>query len=82
MSAVKVTVYSKPSCVQCTATKRWLDKNQVEYTEVDVTEDAEALEYTRSLGYLQAPVTVVERTGGKVHASGFDPDFLYHYLGK
>ncbi|GAA4925027.1 glutaredoxin-like protein NrdH [Nesterenkonia rhizosphaerae] len=65
-----ITVYTKPACVQCNATYRKLEKEGAQYTVVDVTEDAEALEYIRSLGYLQAPVVVTEND----HWSGFDPD--------
>lgn len=67
---MSVTVYSKPACVQCDATYRALDKKGVEYTVVDITQDAEALEMVRGLGYLQAPVVV---SGGD-HWSGFRPD--------
>jgi glutaredoxin-like protein NrdH len=66
----EVTVYTKPACVQCTATYRALDKAGVSYTVVDITEDAEARDYVRALGYLQAPVVV----SGEDHWSGFRPD--------
>lgn len=65
-----ITVYTKPACVQCDATKKALDKLGIEYRSVDVTEDAEAGEYVLALGYLQVPV-VVTATG---HWSGFRPD--------
>lgn len=65
-----VTVYSKPACVQCDATYRALDKNGIPYAIVDLTQDTEALELVRSLGYLQAPVVVA----GDKHWSGFRPD--------
>ncbi|ANC32959.1 glutaredoxin-like protein NrdH [Isoptericola dokdonensis] len=67
---MSVTVYSKPACVQCDATYRALDRKGVEYTVVDITQDAEALEMVRGLGYLQAPVVVA----GEDHWSGFRPD--------
>ena len=51
-----VTVYTKPRCVQCTATKRTLDKAGVEFVEVDLTADTEALEHLKALGYSQAPL--------------------------
>lgn len=38
-----ITVYTKPSCVQCTATTRALNKYGLEFTEVDLVEDADAL---------------------------------------
>lgn len=65
-----VTVYTKPSCVQCNATYRALDKKGIAYESVDMSQDPQALERVRSLGYLQAPVVVTD--GG--HWSGFRPD--------
>ncbi|MBW3068224.1 MULTISPECIES: glutaredoxin-like protein NrdH [unclassified Actinomyces] len=65
-----ITVYSKPNCVQCSATYRALDKAGLSYETVDITLDAEALEQVRSLGYAQAPVVMA---GGE-HWSGFRPD--------
>ena len=65
-----LVVYSKPACVQCDATYRALDKKGIAYTVVDITQDADALEMVRALGYLQAPVVVA----GDIHWSGFRPD--------
>ena len=65
-----ISVYSKPLCVQCDATKRALNKAGLPYDVIDITEDADALEAVKALGYVQAPVVV---TGGD-HWSGFRPD--------
>lgn len=65
-----VTVYSKPSCVQCTRTYKVLDKKGIAYTSVDIMQDAEALERIKTLGYQQAPVVVTDID----HWSGFRPD--------
>ena len=65
-----ITVYSKPSCVQCSATYRALDKAGLVYRTVDVALDVEALEQVKALGYAQAPVVVA----GEDHWSGFRPD--------
>ena len=67
---MSVTVYSKPACVQCTATYRAMDKKGIRYTVVDVSQDGVALEFVKSLGYLQVPVVVA----GADHWSGFRPD--------
>lgn len=67
-----VTVYSKPACVQCTATYRALDRNGIAYDTVDVTQDEEALTRIKKLGYQQAPVVITEST----HWSGFRPDHI------
>lgn len=65
-----ITVYSKPRCPQCDATYRVLDKQGIDYTSIDVSEDMAALEYIKGLGYQQAPVVVA----GDDHWSGFRPD--------
>jgi glutaredoxin-like protein NrdH len=67
---VTVTVYTKPSCVQCTATYRALDNKGIEYVVRDVSTDEAALEQVKALGYLQAPVVVTDEE----HWSGFRPD--------
>lgn len=65
-----ITVYTKPSCVQCNATYRALDSKGIEYEVLDLSEDAAALEKVKELGYLQAPVVVADDE----HWSGFRPD--------
>ena len=65
-----VTVYSKPSCVQCNATYRALDNKGINYQVIDVTADDAAAEYVKGLGYMQAPVVVTDDE----HWSGFRPD--------
>ncbi len=65
-----ITVYSKPSCVQCSATYRALDKLGYDYNVVDISEDTDALDYVMSLGHQQAPVVMA---GGE-HWSGYRPD--------
>lgn len=62
---MNVTVYSKPRCVQCDATKRALNKAGITYKLVDITEDAAARERIMSLGYLQAPWSSPGRTTGR-----------------
>ena len=66
----RITVYTKPNCVQCTATFKALDKAGITYVKVDISVDAEARDYVMALGYLQAPVVVA----GDEHWSGFRPD--------
>jgi glutaredoxin-like protein NrdH len=68
----KVTVYTKPACVQCEQTKKYLDKHGIQYETIDVSVDADALDYITSLGYLAAPVV----TFGQYHWSGFRLDKL------
>ncbi|QFQ01922.1 Glutaredoxin-like protein NrdH [Corynebacterium urogenitale] len=65
-----ITLYTKPACVQCTATKRALDKAGLEYTMVDISLDDEARDYVMAMGHLQAPVVIA----GEENWSGFRPD--------
>ena len=65
-----IAVYSKPSCVQCTATYRALDKQGIEYEVFDVSADEKALAAVKELGYMQAPVVVTDNDSW----SGFRPD--------
>lgn len=64
------TVYTKPACVQCSATIRALDRTGADYQTIDVSQDAAALEHVRELGYMQAPVVETQTD----HWSGFQPD--------
>ena len=69
---MRVTVYTKPDCMQCTATMRALDKAGLDYHVVDLTTDPGALDYVRhDLGHLQAPVVDTDTAG---HWSGYRPD--------
>ncbi|MEV8236983.1 glutaredoxin family protein [Rhodococcus sp. NPDC077669] len=71
---MSITVYTKPECNNCDQTKRRLNKHGIEYTTVDVTEDAAAREFvTDGLGYRQMPVVVVDES---THWSGFRIDAL------
>ena len=65
-----ITVYTKPSCVQCTATYRALDNKGIEYEVRDLSVDENALDAVKALGYLQAPVVITDEE----HWSGFRPD--------
>lgn len=65
-----ITVYSKPSCVQCTATYRALESAGHNYQVVDLSVDEAALETVKQLGYLSAPVVVTATDSW----SGFRPD--------
>lgn len=67
----KIIVYSKPKCVQCNSTYKALDKHNIDYDVIDVTEDEEALTFIKGLGYQQAPVVFID---DNTHWSGFRLD--------
>ena len=68
-----VTVYTKPACVQCDATKRALTAAGIPYRTIDLTEDAGAMARVTAWGYRTAPVVEV---GQDEHWCGFRPDLI------
>ena len=65
-----VTVYTLPDCVQCDMTKKLLDRHNIIYSTVDLSQDDTAKETIESLGYKSAPVVIYD----KFSWSGFRPD--------
>lgn len=70
---MRVTVYSKPNCVQCDATKRRLDERGVTHAVVDLSQNPDALQMILGLGHRSIPVVAVD---GKVAWTGFRPDLI------
>ena len=68
----EITVYSKPNCVRCEMAKRYLNDKGVPFEEVDVFENAEALQMLRDEGRSEMPVVDIN---GERH-SGFRPEKL------
>lgn len=66
------TVYVKPACVQCDMTKRFLDKNNIPYETVDITQDPAALSMVIDLGFSSAPVVITSSDAW----AGFQPEKL------
>ena len=69
---MSITVYSKPACVQCTATTRALEARGLDYEVIDLTEDDDAMTQVSELGYRQVPVVIA----GDDHWAGFRPDLI------
>lgn len=67
-----ITVYSKPACVQCTATTRALEARGLDYQVIDLTKDDAAFAHVSDLGYRQVPVVIA----GEAHWAGFRPDLI------
>lgn len=55
----EVTVYSAPWCGGCKITKTFLDSHNIEYREVDVSTDTDALAELKAHGYSSIPVVSV-----------------------
>lgn len=68
----RVTVYTKPRCPQCEATKRQLTRQGVEFDTVDITSDPAILAEIQAAGFRQAPVVMTADTSW----SGYRPDLI------
>jgi glutaredoxin-like protein NrdH len=67
-----ITVYTNPNCIQCDQTKKFLERNNLTYSTVDLSEDNAALEMVLGLGFKAAPVVIA----GSEKWSGFKLDKL------
>jgi glutaredoxin-like protein NrdH len=69
-----VTVYTNPNCVQCEQTKKFLDKEGIEYTVENLQSDDnyEKLVDFVNRGFKSAPIVVTDTETW----SGFKPDKL------
>jgi glutaredoxin-like protein NrdH len=69
----KATIYTLPVCVQCSQTKRVMDREGIEYDTVSLLDVPELAAEFKEAGFLQAPI-VVSRDGRRW--SGFRPDLI------
>jgi glutaredoxin-like protein NrdH len=69
-----VTVYTNPNCVQCEQTKKFLDKEGIEYTVENLQSDEnyEKLVEFINQGFKSAPIVVTDTETW----SGYKPDKL------
>lgn len=75
--AKKVTVYSTPTCPWCTTLKGWLEHNNVQYTDIDVSRDQQAAyDLVRRSGQQGVPQTDIN---GQI-VVGFDQNRLKQLL--
>jgi len=67
----EIQVFSTPTCPYCTRIKKWLDQNNYDYKEHDVSENKEkAKEMIQKTGQRGVPQTFV----GEEAIVGFQPD--------
>ncbi len=73
-----IKVYSTPTCPWCTKAKQFLDTKNVEYKDVDVSQDREAAqELVERSGQMGVPVLDID---GKIIV-GFDEQAIESALG-
>jgi glutaredoxin-like protein NrdH len=73
-----IKVYTTgPSCVSCQATKYWLRKRDIPFTEVRLDHDPKAAVELKQRGYTISPVVELHRdNGAEVWWSGHSPSRL------
>lgn len=67
------TVYTMNNCQPCKMTKRELAKMNLSYDEINISENPDAVETLKAMGYASAPVVVA--ANGESW-SGFNPSKL------
>jgi len=77
-----VTIYTTPTCGFCKMTKEFFKENKVEYTEHDVSVDAEKAQKMVDLsGQMGVPVVVIGEGDDQEIIVGFDEPKLKETLG-
>jgi len=69
----KIVVYTKPGCVQCHYTKKYMDVMGISYQEKDILASEEAWEEVKNMGFRSVPVIK-----GEEHPpfTGFQPNLI------
>lgn len=67
----RITVYTKPACVQCDATRRTLSRYGLPFVEIDLSLNEDVVDQLKAAGWMRAPVVVIPQ--GEAW-SGFRPD--------
>ena len=77
-TATTLTVYSTPHCVYCGELKKYLSKKGVEFKEVDLSNDKEALAAFRAKRHFTVPLM----EAGEETLSGFNEKDVETFLKK
>jgi len=64
---MNVTVYTNKNCVQCDATKRWLEQNKINFETALISDSPEVDALIKEKNFQAAPVVVA----GEMSWSGF-----------
>ncbi len=58
---IPVVIYTTPNCPQCMMTARTMDKYDIVYDKVDLTQHPDLLERFKELGHQAAPIVVTDK---------------------
>lgn len=71
-----IVVYSKPQCMACDQTKKWLERKGLAFEEKALADNLDVLEEAKASGIMSAPICVTDQ--GKVWG-GMNLDKLREY---
>ncbi|GMA46658.1 glutaredoxin-like protein NrdH [Tetragenococcus muriaticus] len=69
---MNITLFSKNNCMQCKMTKRFLAENDINFEEVNIDNEPNALDWLKEQGFQSVPVITSDATT----VVGFRPDQL------
>lgn len=76
-----VKIYTTPTCVYCNMAKVYFQKNDIQYQEVDVSQDRQAAEeMINKTGQMGVPVISIEDNGKESVVIGFNQPALAQLL--
>lgn len=75
-----ITMYTTPTCSDCTVTRLHLDRLGIEFTEIDITEDEAAAEYVMSVNGGRRSVPTLVAGGRAASLSRFERSRLDAFL--
>ncbi|WP_297282021.1 glutaredoxin family protein [uncultured Anaerococcus sp.] len=55
-----IKIYTSNTCVFCKAAKQYFNENNIEFTEMNIDENPDAVEYLVSKGYRGVPVINID----------------------
>lgn len=64
---MSVIMYSKNNCINCTATKNELKKRGVDFTEINMSTNRDALLKVKAMKFREAPVVVTDNDAWSGH---------------
>ncbi len=73
-----IIVYSTPTCGDCLRSKRWLDKHNVPYESIDITQHPEAADYVLRVNNGVHIVPTIVFPDGSVLAEPSNEDLARH----
>ncbi len=79
MNKQKIILYTRDGCMQCKMTKRYLSEHQVDFQEINISENPASAAYLREKGFASVPL--VFRQDQDAPIVGFRPEALQKLVG-